>query len=119
MKWLAEFPATNVRILVTLIVFVATGWKSGFGTTHIEGDWLIFLGVMAGVDFAQHLGKRLTYKPTPPGAPDVEDVAAVPDAAKEPVLPPGSVLITQPSVPALQDALRKEGKHTTPLVADD
>lgn len=76
MKFLAELPATNVRILLTMLVFLMTGVMSRFGTSPVESDWLIFLGVMAGVDVAQHLGKRLTYQPAPPASPDVEDAAA-------------------------------------------
>lgn len=76
MKWLADLPATNVRIVVTLAVFVATGIYSGFGQRPIDGEWLVFLGAMAGVDFAQFAAKRLTYKPAPPMPPDVEDAKA-------------------------------------------
>jgi len=59
----AELPTTNIRILVTLGMFIATGAKYLI-TSNWEpsNEWLIFLCVMAGVDAVQHIGKRLSFK---------------------------------------------------------
>jgi hypothetical protein len=116
MKWLAELPATNVRILITMLIFIATGVASEFGQKAVETEWLITLAVMAGVDLAQHINKRWTFEPSPPATPDVEDAAAEPKPAEPRNLirePKGdAVTITYPSAPVLRDTQRKEAKLT-------
>jgi hypothetical protein len=81
MKWLATLPSTNFRIFVTMMVVVGTAvdyWISG----DVSGEWLIFLGSMAGIDVAAFGIKRKTYeasKDPPPAAsapPDREDAKA-------------------------------------------
>lgn len=60
---LATLPSTNVRIFVTLLVFIATAIRyltaSDGWTPSLEWSGLI-LG-MAGVDVAQFLAKRRTH----------------------------------------------------------
>jgi hypothetical protein len=53
-------PSTNLRILVTLILAIATGVKvlaTGWNP-HVE--WLGFLSLWAGLDVAQYFAKRKT-----------------------------------------------------------
>lgn len=80
MKWLQDFPSTNGRIVTTLAVFVGTavrylGWDA---PTRGWESWLTAVVVMAGVDGAVYTAKRLTYKPSPPAPPDVEDTSTPP-----------------------------------------
>lgn len=62
MKRLSDFPTTESRVIVTLLVFVATavGYIAGWVVPSTE--WLGFLAIMSGLDAAQFYGKRKTYK---------------------------------------------------------
>ncbi len=62
MKWLAELPSTNARIVLTLLLALATGCRViALGWDPPE-TWLVFLTVWSGIDVAQYLGKRMTYQ---------------------------------------------------------
>ena len=62
-RWLFVFNSistTNLRIYVTLLVFIMTGVANLFKATPIDNNWLIFIAAMSGVD-ALHFGaKRFT-----------------------------------------------------------
>jgi hypothetical protein len=83
LKWIADLPTTNLRILVTLCVFVATAltylalafltrvFALDFKAWVPSESWLAFIAVMAGLDWGQFHSKRKTEfpakkKPTPP-----------------------------------------------------
>ena len=65
-KRLADMPSTNVRIFVTLLVFVGTAIGYWYTGNPPDREWLVFIAVMAGVDALQFGAKRATEKPTPP-----------------------------------------------------
>lgn len=82
-KWLADFPSTNGRIAMTLIVFIGTAiryWTSE--TWRPSYEWLAFLVVMAGLDVAQFGKKRDTFHAMPPTGKDIEDTPSKPALAK-------------------------------------
>ena len=63
--WLEQMPSTNLRILVTIIMAVATGVRViGTGWTPPD-EWLYFLSAWAALDVGQFLAKRATYKAEP------------------------------------------------------
>lgn len=62
MKWLADIPITNIRILVTLLIVVGTAMAHLWTGYEADGGWLTFLATMAGIDAFQHIGKRATTK---------------------------------------------------------
>jgi hypothetical protein len=81
MKWLNRFwaavgpmPSTNVRIFVTLGIWVGTALRYqasglGIGPIHFaawepSGEWLMSLVAMSGVDVAQFAVKRKTHDET-------------------------------------------------------
>jgi len=69
MKWIAELPSTNLRILMTLVLVFATGVKVVWPTVvawEPTWEWLTFLCVMAGLDITQYTAKRVTSFPPPP-----------------------------------------------------
>jgi hypothetical protein len=78
MKWLADLPSTNARIVVSLLLIVATAVRFlVWGPSSAEWtSWLVFLGTLAGIDTAYFIGKRVTYRPGPPESPDIEDAKA-------------------------------------------
>jgi hypothetical protein len=62
MTWLATFPTTNGRIVLTLLLALATGVRViGWGW-QAPTEWLLFLGAWAGLDVAQFAAKRATYQ---------------------------------------------------------
>ena len=59
--FLISIPTTNLRVIVTLIVFLGTGIKYWSETTWQPSiEWLGFLLSMSGVDALQYFGKRKT-----------------------------------------------------------
>lgn len=65
MKWLADFPTTNARVVVTLVLAIATGVRVvGMGWAP-PVEWLWFLAGLAGIDVAQFGVKRATYRAEP------------------------------------------------------
>jgi hypothetical protein len=72
-RWLAELPTTNTRIVVSLACVVATAWRVLWREWVPDPNWLLFLAGMAGLDVLQHVAKRSTWKgddapPPPPPA---------------------------------------------------
>lgn len=62
MKWLATFPSTNGRIVLSLVMaagtcvkVLVTGWEPTW-------EWLVFLTAWAGLDVVQFTQKRKTYR---------------------------------------------------------
>ncbi|MGH2564058.1 MAG: hypothetical protein ACRDE5_06080 [Ginsengibacter sp.] len=53
---------TNLRIIATVMVFVATAVQYLYFHFDLDPNWLVFLGSMAGVDTAHYFGKRATFK---------------------------------------------------------
>lgn len=91
-KWIAELPTTNVRIVVTILITIATAAVYLFTGRASDGQWLAFLAVMSGLDAAQYLSKRATYLPDgpqsvapTPAPPDREDVKASEAGSEPPV----------------------------------
>lgn len=77
---LAEVPTTNLRIVVTLGVFVATAavylGLAALRLVHVEAKawepsevWLAFIAVMSGLDWVQFRTKRQTHTPPDSSAP--------------------------------------------------
>lgn len=64
-EWLAELPTTQLRILVTLSIVVATAVRYlAIPDPPTElGAWLGFLAGLAGIDTATVIGKRFTTDP--------------------------------------------------------
>ena len=61
MGFLGDMPTTQARVLVTLIVVLATGAKYVLSPTWEPSyEWLAFLVVMSGLDATQFLVKRKT-----------------------------------------------------------
>jgi len=76
---LADVPTTNLRIVVTLAVYVATAavylglaigrlFQLDAKVWAPNWDWLAFIAVMSGLDAAQFVGKRKTH--IPPATPE-------------------------------------------------
>lgn len=59
---LRELPTTNLRILVSLALVVATAVKVLITWQSPPTEWLIFLGSMLGLDTLHFAAKRATYK---------------------------------------------------------
>ena len=63
---LADFPTTQGRVVVTLLVYVCTAIRYqvsgllGIPAWEPSWDWLIFIGVMSGLDLTQFRVKRVT-----------------------------------------------------------
>lgn len=60
--WLAELPSTNVRILATICLAIATGVKVIGWEWEPPIEWLGFLTLWAGLDVGQFWIKRKTYQ---------------------------------------------------------
>lgn len=103
LKWLDTIPTTPLRIVVTVLLTIATAFRfliwgvpahivKGAGpnipdTAIIDGwgYWLLFLCVMAGIDVAQYIGRRVsdyTYAAVKAGT------TQPPPAPPPPPLPP-------------------------------
>ena len=63
MRWLADLPTTNLRIVVTLLVFIGTAIAYGVSGKPPSEGWMMFLLAMAGVDALSKIGVRATTKP--------------------------------------------------------
>lgn len=93
-RFLAEFPSTNGRIVMTLVVVLATAVRylcAGPPSEESWGEWLLFLAGMAGVDAAQFYAKRKTFDPPSPdsaraGIPASETTVTTVGAAPAPVV---------------------------------
>jgi len=62
-RWLFVFNSistTNLRIYVTLLVFIMTAIANLFTATPTDNNWLIFIAAMSGVDAAYFASKRFT-----------------------------------------------------------
>lgn len=62
-EWIGKLPTTNLRIVVSLVLAVATGIKVIGWNWDVPGDWLTFLTVWAGLDVIQFAQKRATHQP--------------------------------------------------------
>lgn len=60
---IADLPITNIRIIITLLIVIATAAVHLTSGRDTDGNWLMFLAAMAGIDAIQHIGKRATTKP--------------------------------------------------------
>jgi hypothetical protein len=65
MKWVAELPTTNLRILLTLVMAAATAGRVMWTGLVPSWEWLAFLCIWAGLDITQYSAKRLTTFPPP------------------------------------------------------
>lgn len=117
MKWLAEFPSTNARIFVTIVMAflftttVAVGEIVGHPIPQSTQITVYsFLTVWAGLDVAQFKIKRDSYAPSPPAPPDIEDRAANPASTKPPEVRSAD---GGPVVVALREHLEKRPILTT------
>ncbi|GIW89947.1 MAG: hypothetical protein KatS3mg109_1978 [Pirellulaceae bacterium] len=61
-QWLAQLPTTNTRILVSLVLALATGARVVATGWEPPLSWLGFLLAMMGLDVAQFTAKRLTWR---------------------------------------------------------
>ena len=62
-RWLFVFNSistTNLRIYITLLIFLATGFANLFKATPIDNNWLAFIAAMSGVDMLHFGTKRYT-----------------------------------------------------------
>lgn len=59
-EWLGQVPTTNLRVVVSLVLAVATGVRVLVTWTAPPWEWLAFLGAMMSLDVAQFGAKRLT-----------------------------------------------------------
>lgn len=67
-RFLQDFPTTNGRIVLTLVVVTGTAVRYlGWGVPQKQGivadgwtEWLVFLAALAGIDVGQYLGKRFS-----------------------------------------------------------
>jgi hypothetical protein len=62
MTWLKDFPSTNARIALTLLLAFGTGCRVIALGWDAPNDWLVFLTVWAGLDIVQFANKRMTHK---------------------------------------------------------
>lgn len=61
--YLAAFPTTPFRIVVSSLAYLATVVAVlGFGA-HPDWEFYLFLCTWAGIDVTQFVAKRATYKP--------------------------------------------------------
>lgn len=60
MKWIGNLPTTQSRVVVTLLLVVATAVRYFVGSWAPSVEWLGFLIVMSGLDATQYTAKRLT-----------------------------------------------------------
>jgi hypothetical protein len=61
--WLQVFngiSTTNLRIFITIVLAVGTGFDYWIWNDAPDPQWLIFLGALAGIDVAQFASKRAT-----------------------------------------------------------
>ena len=64
LDWLGKVPTTNLRIVVTLALCIATGVRViGLGWNP-PLEWLGALSLWLGLDVAQFYSKRITHQPT-------------------------------------------------------
>jgi hypothetical protein len=64
--WLAGLPTTNLRILASIALLVATGVVTMVRWTDPPSGWLVMLGVALGLDVTQfHLKRKTTFPPAP------------------------------------------------------
>lgn len=63
--WLGAVPTTNLRIVATIVLILATGVATIVRWTPPPLEWLTFLAISAGLDVAQFHSKRVTtFTPT-------------------------------------------------------
>lgn len=79
----AEAPWTNIKIFNSLVATNATLMFLGVAALFqlslnesLVDSVLIFLASWLGIAMIGQIGKRATYKPSPPYGPDVEDAQA-------------------------------------------
>jgi hypothetical protein len=66
LDYVATMPTTNVRIVVTIGLIILTGIRylvAGPPPGEVFEEWLMFLGVLAGIDVGHFGIKRVTTKP--------------------------------------------------------
>jgi len=65
-EWLGQVPTTNLRICVTLVVFLGTAVRYLTSQTWAPSlEWVGFLVAMSGVDSLTFIGKRKTQHVAP------------------------------------------------------
>lgn len=62
MRLIAQFPSTNGRIVVSILLLVATGVRVLASWTAPPTEWLVFLTACLGIDVAQFGIKRWTHQ---------------------------------------------------------
>jgi hypothetical protein len=62
LDWMGRLPSTNARIVVSLTMVTLTGVEVLYRWTAPPWEWLVFLGSMLGLDFAQYTAKRVTHR---------------------------------------------------------
>lgn len=121
MPWLAGLPTTQLRVVVTLAVFVGTAIRYWWSGEAPDGDWLLFLAGMAGVDALTVIGKRAATKPDAiraEGEAAVRRIEAT-AAAVPPLTPEAALRAGQPSDPepelvsALKQAVQPAARDHT------
>lgn len=66
-EWLGRVPTTNLRICVTLLVFLATAARYLSSATWSPSlEWVGFITAMSGLDGLTFVAKRKTQHPTSP-----------------------------------------------------
>jgi hypothetical protein len=83
---IGELPTTQIRVLVTTGLAVATTIKYLSSDTWVpDAAWLVFLGGMAGLDVAQWTAKRVTHRSEyyPSEDEESDDVSASTDIQEQ------------------------------------
>lgn len=111
----AEAPWTNLKVFNALIATnVALIFLAIASLFHVALDEamveavLIFLASWLGISMVGQIGKRVTYKPSPPYGPDIEDAQA--GATAEHPVPKAGVVPTDPQVRAGVNAIAVKTK---------
>lgn len=60
---LNEINSTNLRVTITLLIFVLTAISYLYFNKTLDWEWLAFLGTMSGLDMTQYIQKRKTHIP--------------------------------------------------------
>ena len=83
--WLKVFngiSTTNLRIYFTIVLAMGTAIFYWITKIAPDGQWLMFIGAIAGIDVAQFASKRYSYDagaPSKPGDAAYEEVTATTD----------------------------------------
>lgn len=91
-EWLAKLPGTNAVIATGIMIAFGTALRYQLSDVCVgpvcfaawvpTDGWLMFCTGAMSVAAAQFGVKRVTYQPSPPAPPDIEDKASQPEPEK-------------------------------------